>query len=120
MSSNYTECRVSVLIIGCKAYICDFHREQAWERWVSLTDHGVRNYRTEILARTRRIARCTSKDGYQIAVKDLKDSNVWKQHPKLQQWFEKTWLKDSQVLLRNKINQMIIFICNLTSLFITY
>ena len=26
---------------SCKVYLCDFHREQAWERWVKDRKHGL-------------------------------------------------------------------------------
>lgn len=26
---------------GCKVYLCDFHREQAWEHWVKDHSHGL-------------------------------------------------------------------------------
>ena len=35
--SDYSEtelCAIEQVFPGCKVYSCDFHREQAWERWV--------------------------------------------------------------------------------------
>ena len=40
-------------ILDCKALLCDFHREQAWERWASQTANGVVAYKEEILTRLR-------------------------------------------------------------------
>lgn len=81
----------------CRVYLCDFHREQAWERWLSLTEHGARGHREEILCRIRRIATASTKEFFYQAVDDLKDSEVWKNNPKLQNWFGKTWLPEHEV-----------------------
>jgi hypothetical protein len=77
--------------------LCDFHREQAWERWVDLADNGVRNHREEILRIFKKIARSTSKNTYDEEVAGLKACDVWKQNETLRVWFENTWLKDKQV-----------------------
>ena len=33
----------------CKVYLCDFHREQCWERWVKDKKHGLSPTDGEIL-----------------------------------------------------------------------
>ncbi len=33
-----------------EVYLCDFHREQAWKRWVSAMKNKAQDYRTEVLA----------------------------------------------------------------------
>ena len=90
-------CNISHSISDCKARICDFHREQAWERWVAATDHGVRNYREEVLSRLRRVARASNDKSFTEAVKDLKESDIWKANKKLSSWFGKTWLTEHKV-----------------------
>jgi hypothetical protein len=82
---------------GCEVYICDFHREQCWERWVSMTKHGVTSVKDQVLAYLRQIASATTVQEYYDAVKRLTDSSIWKQHASLQQWFEKTWLPEHKV-----------------------
>eukprot|EP00795_Rhopilema_esculentum_P011056 gene11056-19914_t len=49
----------------CRVYLCDFHQEQVWERWLSLTEHGARNHQEEILCRLRRIATAMTSGMYQ-------------------------------------------------------
>ena len=78
-------------------YLCDFHREQAWERWVSKAANGVSHCKEEVLSRLRRVAHATSPQKYQEAVKALMASTVWVQNPKLQCWFQKTWLSHYKV-----------------------
>ena len=87
---------------GCEAYICDFHREQCWERWVSLVKHGVSSVKDEVLAHLRQIAKASTVEGYKSAVSRLKNSNLWHSHITLQQWFEKTWLPQRKVYTINQ------------------
>ncbi|XP_071952734.1 uncharacterized protein [Antedon mediterranea] len=75
-----------------KTYICDFHREQAWIRWVSKTDNGVTKSKDQILAHLRRCAHATTVLAYKKAVNTLKMSEVWKKNCRLQQWLSKKWL----------------------------
>ncbi|XP_014679414.1 PREDICTED: uncharacterized protein LOC106819281 [Priapulus caudatus] len=77
----------------CKVYLCDFHREQAWDRWLRKTDHNAFNDREEVLCRLRRIARAQSESEYKNAVDDLKASPVW-ENSKLCKWIENTWLPE--------------------------
>lgn len=42
--SDYSEAELGAIeqeFPQCKAYLCDFHREQAWERWVRDRKHGL-------------------------------------------------------------------------------
>lgn len=84
---------------GCQVFLCDFHREQAWERWVTKKENGVYNYKDEVLCRLRRVARAKTQDQYHTAVEQLKSSDIWKDNPKLIQWFENKWLKANKVIL---------------------
>ena len=37
------------LFPSARLYLCDFHREQAWERWVKEHSHGLTDSNAEIL-----------------------------------------------------------------------
>ena len=52
--------------------LCDFHREQAWDRWLSKTSNDVRPYKEGILVYLRRIAKAESIDEFDKAVEALK------------------------------------------------
>ena len=92
-------------------YICDFHREQAWERWTKDHKHGLSNEEREVvLDLLRECAHApVPSEGeevpidhyYQCAVKRLKDSQVWKSHTDLQEWLVGTWLGIPEVTLKN-------------------
>lgn len=38
-----------VTFAGCHVYLCDFHREQAWDRWLKTQSNGCAEYKDEIL-----------------------------------------------------------------------
>eukprot|EP00794_Sanderia_malayensis_P017245 gene17245-18965_t len=76
----------------CFVYLCDFHREQAWTRWVSKADNGVSNVKEEVLARIRRIARSLTLGEYKAALAALFSSTIWKTKTKFNHWFETYWL----------------------------
>ena len=90
-----------------QTYLCDFHREQAWERWVSDRKHGlVGDEADELLKLLRECAHAPSpahgdpapQDSYyQMAVERLKNSNVWNKHENVQKWLEMKWLSIPQV-----------------------
>jgi hypothetical protein len=71
---------------GCFVYLCDFHLEQAWVRWVAATKNGVRQHREEVLSRLRRAARASTVEKYQEADKGLKECTLYKEHASLQRF----------------------------------
>ena len=40
--------------------LCNFHREQSWNRWCSKINNGVLNHKTEVLNLLRAIAKSKS------------------------------------------------------------
>lgn len=84
-------------ITGCTVFLCDFHREQAWERWTAKTANGVSAIKEEVLAKLRLIANSETEEIYQERVLTLKESSVWKENKHLREWFESTWLKEHKV-----------------------
>jgi len=88
-----------LLCTDARVYICDFHREQCWERWTSLSKHGVTGVKEEVLARLRHVARASTVQAFTEAVDSLKTSQVWKENKSLQQWFDTTWLPEHKVCI---------------------
>ncbi len=85
-------------------YLCDFHREQAWGRWVKDHKHGLSESEAEqLLTFLRACAWAPSVDGtdltsaYKSAVNDLKQSGVWKDHIQVREWLTTKWLNVKQV-----------------------
>lgn len=79
------------------ALLCDFHREQAWERWLSVTDHGCRAIKDQVLCMFRRIAKASTKQEYDCAIGLLEKCSWWKEKQRLRSWFGRTWLSECQV-----------------------
>ncbi|XP_078349678.1 uncharacterized protein LOC144634557 [Oculina patagonica] len=96
---DYSEAEIGAverLFPDCKVFICDFHREQAWERWLSKGANGASPFKKEILCRFRRIARAATEKEYKKALADLQEWEVWKR-PELQAarlWFHNTWIRE--------------------------
>ena len=75
-------------------FLCDFHREQAWLRWLSSVSNGMRDNKELVLPMLRKIASSESKEDYLKNVGELKSSDLWnneKAKP-FRDWIEKTWL----------------------------
>ena len=90
---------------GIVVYLCDFHREQAWTRWVHDRKHGLSASDGEALLSMLRACAWASpgEDGkdrdyyYQQYLNTLVNSQVWKQNPQVAQWLNGVWLKCPQV-----------------------
>lgn len=77
--------------------LCDFHREHAWERWVSKNAHGVVAYKDEVLAKLRAVAHSSTTMEYETAFAALAEWHVWKNNISLRNWFQETWLAEREV-----------------------
>ena len=78
-------------------YICDFHREQCWDRWLRKSENGLTASREEVLTLLRSVAKSSTKESLEKNLSSLKDNELWQANPKLRNWFEKTWLTESKV-----------------------
>ena len=76
--------------------LCDFHREQAWERWVAKHSHGVTLHKEELLQKMRAVASASTRTEYDRAVAELKETNLWRTNRTLRVWFQETWLQECQ------------------------
>ena len=93
----------------CQTYLCDFHREQCWERWVKDRKHGLSQTDAEVLlSLLRNCAHAepdTSSDGtafdhsYQQQVGILKQSYIWEKNQQVREWLKTKWLLIPQVLI---------------------
>lgn len=108
--SDYSEAEqlaINTVFPHCTVYLCDFHREQAWERWVKNHNHGLNKDEAETLLHLLRdCAHAPSPKQqeslpvdhyYQIAVKKLKESPVWINNAPVSQWLTSKWLNIPQV-----------------------
>ena len=112
--TDYSEAEISALessFPDTVIYFCDFHREQAWERWVKASKHGLTGDEPEILLdHLRAIAWapsvCKEEDGnltkyyhYDAAVTVLKSTNLWRKNSNVRQWLTSNWLNIPEVCI---------------------
>jgi len=83
---------------GCHVYLCDFHRKQAWQRWLRSDIHGVSLHREELFDMMERCATAATAEAYSNMVDQLTQSNVWKTSVQLREWFTKQWLSAKEVV----------------------
>ena len=76
--------------LNVKVFLCDFHREQAWTRWVSKADNGVAKLADEVKVYLKSIAHSTTHDGGQLTLRNSMNADLFKM--KVKNWFTKTWL----------------------------
>ncbi|XP_047133431.1 uncharacterized protein LOC124811588 [Hydra vulgaris] len=77
---------------GSNVLICDFHREQAWERWLSKITNGCSSVKEVVKLKLRQIANSKTEEICINAVNAFKESEEWKNHPKLREYLKNTWL----------------------------
>ena len=90
-----------------QVYLCDFHREQSWERWVKDHKHGLtKDDGDSLLDLLRNCANAPptplheDKEQdfyYKEALSNLKQSKVWKENTNVRGWLTSTWLSIAKV-----------------------
>ena len=113
--TDYSEAEIVALqeaFPSTTVYLCDFHTEQAWDRWVKDRKHGLSQTEAEqLLAFLRACAWAPSIEGpdaasaYKHAVDDLKQSPVWRNHVQVREWLTNKWLSIPQVSVYNTVDQ---------------
>ena len=120
---DYSEAEISAIehtFPATSVFLCDFHREQAWTRWVNTTHNGLRKVEAEdLLTLLRKCAWAPSlsdkdskTDGYVKAVNDLKASCIYKEHSNVRSWLESNWLTIPEVIcIIYTISYLYFYIC---------
>lgn len=73
-------------------YLCDFHRKQAWLRWLRTKDNGVADHKASLLHYMDCVADSYTLEQYEKNLQKLRSLSVWKREKKLRDYFEKKWL----------------------------
>ena len=110
--TDYSEAEIAALeavFEDSYVYLCDFHREQAWERWIRDKNHKLSASDAEwLLCQLRACAWAPSSTPdeqvpvdhhFQQAVAVIQQSNLWKTNESVRQWVTNTWLKVSKVCI---------------------
>jgi len=123
--SDYSEAEFKAIeytFPATSVFLCDFHREQAWTRWVTTSHNGLsKEEADELLALLRKCAWAPSSkdnptDKYSKAVDNLKESGVFKKHIKVRSWLESNWLNIPEV---NYTSLQITEACTLCNILLT-
>ena len=80
-------------------FICDFHREQAWDRWLKKVANGCVENRLAILGLLRSVARADTVDQCEKAIATLKISSYWLENFNLGDYLSRYWLNIKEVTL---------------------
>ena len=82
--------------------LCDFHREQAWLRWINTSRNNVdADDKDQLLAMLRSIAHSQTTEKYTAALDFLMRSRIWKSNTALQNWFSHKWLSHCKACMLN-------------------
>ena len=74
-------------------YICDFHREQAWVRWLHKGQSGVSSEESKaVLGLIRAIAISLTEKEMNDNISKLKTNEIFLRNKKLQLWMKNEWL----------------------------
>ena len=89
----------SYVFLECRILLCDFHREQAWGRWLSATKNEMRSKKKEALSFLRTIAFSNTHEEYLENLSKLQNSTLWidEKSNHFRNWIGKTWLPLYQV-----------------------
>ena len=79
--------------------LCDFHREQAWDRWLKKGKNGMnesgeeKTKREIVLEMMRSIARAETEEDMKTRIEILKSSQIWSEpgSSKFRTWITETW-----------------------------
>ncbi|XP_046863233.1 LOW QUALITY PROTEIN: uncharacterized protein LOC124456977 [Xenia sp. Carnegie-2017] len=77
-----------------QVYVCDFHRLQALKRWASASKNGLSyEQQQHFLLQMKKIANVSTKQEYDKAVKDFRESKVYecKECNKMREYVDRTW-----------------------------
>ena len=73
-------------------YICDFHRKQAWNRWVRSSKNNLNSKEQQVLTDLlQRVAYSRTASSYNTALENLRKSSVYKSKKNVQDYVENIW-----------------------------
>ena len=97
--TDYSEAEqiaINQMFPNSTVYLCDFHHEQAWKRWVNCRKNGLgTDQASELLQLLRACAHATPPNieqdlpvdhNYKLAVTQLQKSVIWTSNSQVQKW----------------------------------
>ena len=106
---------INKLFPQTQLYLCEFHREQAWERWVKDRKHGLSEIQAATLLDLLRDCANAPVNStveneaadylFKQALERLTASDIWKNNDQVQQWLSTTWLSCPKLWARSYRDQ---------------
>ncbi|KAL3187165.1 hypothetical protein MRX96_025895 [Rhipicephalus microplus] len=90
---DYSKAEISAIkqvFPGSQISICDFHRLQAWQRWLCRKENNISDP-DEALRLMKHVASASNQHDFDKAVEVLVDSEYWK-NERFRSYFEEVWL----------------------------
>ena len=75
-----------------KVLLCDFHREQAWIRWLRDSKNGCTDIKDDVLPYLRSLVFSLTKEEFKSRLEVLV-SQPWWERKRLRKYIKNTWLK---------------------------
>ena len=76
-----------------RVHVCNFHRNQAWNRWVRSGRSGLDSKQQEILlSLLHQLAKAREHSRYEAALGKLHKSSVYTHHSNVQEYVENVWM----------------------------
>ena len=94
--SSWVFLLINIYFIDSRVLICDFHREQAWERWTKKQENNVGSHRDAILLLMRSVAKADDVEAYKEAMSNLTSHECWQSNSKLRKYFTNIWLAEKE------------------------
>ena len=73
----------------CGLYLCDFHRNQCWERWFRTIQHGISQHYKLLMSTSKKMGESSSVSEYKRHEEYLKRHTVYKESAKLREYFQR-------------------------------
>lgn len=83
----------SIHFAASSVLVCDFHRLQAWHRWLVKSSNGVSKTSATVLKHHLKvIASSPTEEELNVNIAKLKSCDEWQKHPNFQSYINQTWL----------------------------
>lgn len=83
----------------CGIYLCDFHRNQCWGRWLRATANGVSKHYELLMSIFKKLGESVTVQEYKRHQEYLRSQLVYIESKKLQDYY-KRWEKNKEVILQ--------------------
>ena len=80
-----------------KVFLCDFHRGQAWLRWLRTKENKCTDQKTTVFEYLKAVGNSYTEEQFEANLAKLRDLPIWKREEKLRNYITNTWLPQAKV-----------------------